>query len=196
MVGRVLLTGMCVAAMAGVAAAEERGPDPLSPAELLKGPSLHETGRIAGMAVTPLPPASGPVPVRPDTGDKGERSIQDVAAKVDVPRPPPHGTINAGVLDTEVGEYFARLDDCRVDVARRRQVAPADVHADALTLRWTIRRNGTVTATEVVAVSPTDPEVVDCVKADMSTWTFTRPRGGPVPVERDFKFRPAPESLF
>jgi hypothetical protein len=187
MVGRVLLTGVCVAAMAGVAAAEERGPDPLSPAELLNGPSLHETGRIARTpVVTPLPAAAGSVPVRPDTGDKGERSIQEAAAKVAVPRPPPHGTINPGALDTEVGEYFARLDDCRIDVARRRKVAPADVPADALTLRWTIRRNGTVGATEVVAVSPTDLDVVDCVKAEMSTWTFSRPHGGPVPVERDF----------
>jgi len=191
MVGRVLLAGMCVAAMAGVAGAEERGPDPLSPAELLNGPSLHETGRIA-----PLPPASGPVPVRPDTGDKSERPVQEVAAKVDVPRPPPHGTINAGTLDAEVGEHFARLDDCRIDVARRRQVPPVDVRADALTLRWTIRRNGTVGATEVVAASPTDLDVMDCVKAEMSTWTFTRPRGGSLPVERAFKFRPAPESLF
>ena len=41
----------------------------------------------------------------------------------------------------------------------------------------------------VVATDPTDADVMDCVKAAMSGWTFTRPRGGPVAVERTFRFR-------
>ena len=48
---------------------------------------------------------------------------------------------------------------------------------------------GDIAATEVVATAPIDIDVMDCVKGAMRTWTFTRPRGGPVPVERAFHFR-------
>jgi hypothetical protein len=182
--------GILLVALVGPARADEQAPT--SPAELLNGPSLHETGRIAAMTIAPLEAAPETLQPRPDTGDRGERSIQKVAAAVDKPLPPRAGTINPGTLEREIQERFAPLDDCRIDVARRQRVAPADVRADVLILRWTIRRNGEAGRTDVVAVSPTDLDVMDCVKAAMSTWTFTRPQGGPVPVEREFRFRPVP----
>ena len=66
------------------------------------------------------------------------------------------------------------------------------VVADQLLLRWTIEPSGLIGSTEVVAARPVDLELMDCVKAAMSRWSFTRPRGGAVHVERPFTFRRAP----
>jgi hypothetical protein len=191
---RVFVVGLALA-MAAPAWGQERAaddPDRFSPAEMRRGPSWRETGRIGDMTPAPVPPAASAVQRVPDVGDSGERSVDKAAAAVNVPRAERVGTINPATLEREVGERLATLDDCRIEVARRHQVPPADVRADTLTLRWTIRPNGAAGATEVVATAPVELEVMDCVKATMSTWTFSRPRGGPVPVERDFRFRPVP----
>jgi hypothetical protein len=58
--------------------------------------------------------------------------------------------------------------------------------------RWTIEPSGLTGSTDVVAARPIDLELMDCVKAAMSRWAFTRPRGGAVHVERSFTFRRAP----
>ena len=105
------------------------------------------------------------------------------------PPPEPTGTIDQTLLDDQIETRFASLDDCRVDVARRRRVAPTEVQGDTLTLRWLIRPTGEIGATQVVATSPTDLDLMDCVKAAMSKWSFTAPSGGSVRVERAFKFR-------
>ena len=88
----------------------------------------------------------------------------------------------------QIAEHFADIADCRVDVARLKQVMPAEVMADKLMLRWIIQPDGTTASTEVVAVAPVDLGIMDCAKRVMSQWTFTRPRGGPMSVERPFQF--------
>jgi hypothetical protein len=177
--------------LGGAAFADEgqQRPDPLAPSELLHGPSLRETGRIGGgfgaeALGSGMPPAPAPV-----TGDRGEKSIGPAAQKVRSRPLEPVGTINPATLESEIGDRFAGLDDCRIEVARQEQVPPANVQADALTLRWKILPTGAVAATQVVATTPTDPAVMDCVKVVMATWQFTHPRGGSVSLERPFKFR-------
>ena len=55
-------------------------------------------------------------------------------------------------------------------------------------LRWIIESDGTIGATDVVAVAPVDLAVMDCAKRVMSQWRFTAPRGGSMLVERDYAF--------
>jgi hypothetical protein len=165
-------------------------PDPYSPAQMLDGPSLRATGRVGTMAPEPRPDASEEIKAEPENADRKEKSVAPIAATVDRPPPERTGTIDDTLLDDEVQTRLGSLDDCRVDVARRRRVAPTEVQGDTLTLRWVIRPSGEVGATQVVATSPTDLDLMDCVKGVMSTWSFTPPSGGLVRVERAFKFRP------
>ena len=84
------------------------------------------------------------------------------------------------------------MQNCRVDVARAKRVPPSKVVADELFLRWTIEPSGQVSSTEVVATTRVDLDLMDCVKAAMSRWSFTPPRGGAVRIERPFTFRLVP----
>lgn len=159
--------------------------DSLSPERLMAGPSLHETGRIA---VSPAMPTSaienaGQTPVSPT-----EKSITRAASTINVAPVGPHGVIDQRVLDREVADHFADIGGCRVEVARTKQIKPPQVVADQLLLRWTIEPDGSIGATEIVAIAPVDLAIMDCAKRVMSQWTFSRPRGGPMAVERHFKF--------
>jgi hypothetical protein len=97
------------------------------------------------------------------------------------------GVIDQSVLDREVQARLSSAQDCRLEVARRKQVAPSEVVAAPLTLRWTILPSGSVVSTAVISSTPDDAELADCLKKQMVSWIFTRPHGGPVSVERTFK---------
>jgi hypothetical protein len=104
----------------------------------------------------------------------------------------PVGQVDLGLLDQEIDARFASLDHCRVDVARRKRVSPAQIAADTLTLRWTILGKGQVAAMDVVGSTPVDPEVMDCIKREGSSWRFTAPFGGDVRLQRVLVFRLLP----
>jgi len=173
-------------------------PTPLPPAapggslssdRLMAGPSLRETGRIAA---TPVPMPSTAIENSLDTpGVSKEKSITPAASSIAVAPTRPHGVMDPRVLDREIGEHFADIAGCRVEVARAKQVTPPQIVADEILLRWTIDSDGSISSTEVVAIAPVDMGVMDCAKRTMSQWTFSRPRGGPVTVERKFKFASA-----
>ena len=156
---------------------------------LFSGPSLRETGRIGAM------PSSAPsnlIEPEAQMQSPDEKSIAPAATALEEEETPPKrpaGVIDKRVLDREIAERFVTIDDCRVEVARSHQVLPTAVTAVTLLLRWTIDRDGTTSATDVVATSAVDMAVMDCAKQAMSRWTFTRPRGGPVSVERKFTFK-------
>ena len=169
-------------------------PDPLAPSSLLSGPSLYETGKVGVSPDTPPGPAPTPVPPELQWGGNGEKSIKPVAADIaNAPPPrPPQGIIDPERLESETAAAFETIENCRLDVARDKQVTPAKVAADRLILRWTIEPSGLTTGTEVVAASPVNLELMDCVKAAMSQWSFSKPRGGSVRVERVYTFRQMP----
>jgi len=167
-------------------AAPAAAPDALSPTRLMDGPSLHETGRIA---IVPTPASTGGIENDALPSSPKEKSISRAASSIDAtPARVPAGVINPQVLDREIAAHFADIAGCRVEVARSKQLKPADIVADKLLLRWIIEPDGSTGSTDVVAILPVDLGIMDCAKRVMSQWTFTRPRGGPMTVERHFAF--------
>jgi hypothetical protein len=187
-----LVLGLATSLKAAPADVADDSASPPPPPGLISGPSLYETGKI-GM-VPESAPTPTPIPAELQWAGNSEKSIKPVAADIaDAPPPrPPEGAIDATRLSQEIQANFETLENCRVDVARARQVELSKVAADQLLLRWTIMPSGLTGSTEVVAARPVDLDLMDCVKAAMSRWTFTRPRGGAVHVERAFTFRRAP----
>jgi hypothetical protein len=103
-------------------------------------------------------------------------------------QPQPAGAAGEpAVLERQIHSRLTLLNGCPVEVARHQRIAPAAVKARRLTLRWTILPNGRVADTAVVATSPVDGRVMDCVKRQMSLWSFTQP-DGPLRLERPFTF--------
>jgi len=188
----VLVLGLVTPALAQPAAVSSPAPNPAPATNLVAGPSLYETGKIG--IVPESAPSPAPVPAELQWAGNSEKSIKPVAADIaDAPPPrPPEGAIDPARLSQEIQASFETLENCRVDVARARRVELSKVVADQLLLRWTIEPSGLIGSTEVVAARPIDLDLMDCVKAAMSRWTFTRPRGGAVHVERPFTFRRAP----
>jgi hypothetical protein len=142
------------------------------------------TGRIAGASVDGTGTAIVPLVAHTQ---RHESSVKPAAAVALAP--PPAGFIPAKVLDAEISTRFEALEQCRIDVARRKRVQMSSIEADRVTLRWTILRTGQAVATEAVATTPIDADVLDCVKREMNAWMFSRPSGGPLPIERFFRFR-------
>ena len=189
----VLVLGLVAPAKAEPAAVSPAGAEQQFPANLLPGPSLYETGKV-GVPESATTPAPTPVPAELQWAGNSEKSIKPVAADIaDAPPPrPPEGAVDPVRLTQEIQTNFETLENCRVDVARAKRVPLSKVVADELLLRWTIDPSGSTGGTQVVATAQVDLDLMDCVKAAMSRWTFSRPRGGAVHVERPFTFRRAP----
>ncbi len=156
-------------------------------AAILNGLAPERPGRVAGASVD-----GRGIEIAPSDVDvtRGQRESQVAGPAAAALAPPPAGSVDAQELASEIAKRFHPLEGCRTDVARRRRVSTRDIEADRLTLRWTITERGQVTSTEVVGTTAVDDAVLDCVKREMKTWTFSPPSGGPLPVERLFRFRP------
>ncbi len=187
----VLALGLATPVKAQPSAPPVPAADSMSPTNLVAGPSLYETGKVGVMPESAPTPAPTPVPLELQWAGNSEKSIKPVAADIaDAPPPrPPQGTIDPARLDREIAANFETVENCRVDVARAKRVALSKVLADELLLRWTIDPSGLTGSTEVVATTPVDLDLMDCVKSAMSRWAFSRPRGGSLRVERPFAFR-------
>ena len=151
----------------------------------LHGLDPNRTGRIANVPVAHEGTTIAPAVLR-----QSREAPVTPAATVAL-APPPPGVIDEKLLAGEIATRFEPLALCRIDVARNKQLRAEEVEADRLTLRWTIEPTGKVTATEVVGTTAVDADVLHCVKQQMIGWTFSRPSGGPLPVERVFQFRSA-----
>ena len=189
-----LALGVVTPVRAQPAAVSPPAADQLSPTNLVSGPSLYETGKVGVMPESAATPAPTPVPAELQWAGNSEKSIKPVAADIaDAPPPrPPEGTMDPVRLTQEIQTNFEALENCRVDVARAKRVELSKVAANELLLRWTIEPSGQTGPTEVVATAPVDLDLMDCVKAAMSRWSFTPPRGGAIHAERTFTFRRAP----
>jgi hypothetical protein len=151
----------------------------------LNGLHADRPGRIANAPVAGAGTTIAPAVLR----QSQEASVMPAATVALAPPPP--GVIDDKLLASEIATRFEPLELCRIDVARDKRLRAEEVEADRLTLRWTIEPTGTVTAAEVVGTTAVDADVLDCVKHQMIGWTFSRPTGGPLPVERVLRFRSA-----
>lgn len=161
--------------------------DPLAPAQLQDGPSLRETGRIAATGV-----ANTGVQIDKPSADRRvarEQPVESVGDALESPAGRNEGVVDTRLLKREIRSRFAELNDCPREVARHQGKAAASLRARRLTLRWTILPNGQVANTAVVATSPVNAGVMDCVKRQMSLWSFAPPNGGSFSLERPFAFR-------
>jgi hypothetical protein len=162
-------------------------PRPTTPTELVRGPSLYETGRIGQAAV-----AEPGVPTNraAERAAPPEMAVQAKQPAREGPTPAAYsGVVDQTVLDREIAPRFRLLGDCKAEVAHRKRVAASTITGSHLLLRWTILPNGRVTDTQVVATAPADPRVVDCIKERMSGWSFRPGSGGAARIERKFSFR-------
>ena len=154
----------------------------------LREPSLYETGRVGKMGVSD----SGVRIKQTQDGTKPKELRVDEKASAPedaITGAQSRGLLNAAVLGREIRPRFALLKDCRIEVARQKRIEVSALAAGSLTLRWTVLQNGRVADTQVVATSPVDGRIIDCVKRQMSFWSFSPPTGGAARVERPFKFQ-------
>ena len=82
------------------------------------------------------------------------------------------------IIEAEYRRAEPRLQQCRIEVARRRRVAPSRVAAKSVTLRWTIEPSGRVHDAEALLAPQTDTEVAACAKRVISEWVFAKQPGG------------------
>lgn len=158
--------------------------DALTPARLMAGPSIFETGRVGKMAVS-----GAQIPkTRADHGILQEPLVPQPVGPAERPAQPPSGVINQAVLGREIKSRFAALGTCRTEVARHGKIAPMSGPKHRLMLRWTILPSGRITDATVIATARVNLRVMDCVKRHMTAWTFSAPRGGSVRVERPLTF--------
>lgn len=151
-----------------------------APSGFPQGPSLRETGRIGAM----FPQGSGEI-VRDDQRvSPADVTVQQVAM---VDRTAGRSGVEDDGLTREIAARLAAAQGCRIEVARRKQVAPSEVVSAPMTLRWTILPSGAVSSTAVAITTVEDADLADCVKRQMVSWNFPRLSGGPVNVERIFQ---------
>lgn len=187
-----LLLGLGVLAARTAGAQDDKKNDPAAdnPDNPMNGPSLRETGRIGATSsktegfpidesrrVTTVPSETAVTPVAEANGI----AMSEADAT-------PSGHIDPARLEPEVEARFANARLCRIEVARHKRIAIDQVRAKTLELRWTILPSGLVAATQVVATSPADADVMSCVKARMASWKFTAPTGGAVAMDRSLAF--------
>jgi hypothetical protein len=90
--------------------------------------------------------------------------------------------------EAELSQTDARVAGCRIEVARRRQIAPGKVPAGSVRLRFIVEPNGRVHDAEALSASGTDHEVAACAKRILSEWAFGKHSGTAVVVERNYHF--------
>jgi hypothetical protein len=169
-----------VGAMVSVAAGCERGAHAQTAS--LNGLDPDRAGRIANVPVAHEGTSIAPAILH----QSQEEPVKPAATVALAPAPP--GVIDGKRLDSEIAARFEPLEQCRIDVARGKQLRADAVAADRLTLRWTIELTGKVHAPEVVGTTAVDADILACVKHQMNSWTFSPPSGGPLPIERAFVF--------
>lgn len=108
----------------------------------------------------------------------------------EIPRRPLRrvGTLDRKVLAAEIRAQIADAELCRFKVAQAAGIPPADVKAGELTLHWTIQTTGETRGTLVFEGTETDLALMKCVRRRMNGWRFSKPSGGPVDVEYDYRF--------
>ncbi len=144
--------------------------------------AMNGTGRVGdlspraevpvGAARIPDGRAVGNAPkVAPASGDREEPTL-------------PRAT---GLSEQEYQQTERSVANCRIEVARRRRVVPAQVSAGTVVVRFTVERSGRVRDAEAVWAANTDLEVAACAKRVVSEWTFSKHASGDIHAEHSYR---------
>jgi hypothetical protein len=128
----------------------------------------------------------------PEVAAGQERNLPPPEPNVDRPRTMPELTGKAKSRLFRTPAYKQRLGElqsCRNEVAFDRKVKPSTVVARGVLLRWTVNREGKPQDVEVVAVAPTDPDVMTCVHRKLSAWQEAELPDDPYRVSHKLSFR-------
>lgn len=169
--------GVVLGMMLWVVAGSARAEDGHSGLSGLDG-AMDETGKVGDLS-----PRSD-VPV-------GLPSIPDEQALRHAPTAVPAGSrrdedtlpSRPGISEQEFQQTEGPVANCRIEVARRRRVAPAQISAGTVVLRFTIEPSGRVHDAEAVWAANTDLDVAACAKRVLSEWTFAKHAAGDIHVE-------------
>jgi hypothetical protein len=143
--------------------------------------AMGATGRIGVYK----PSAAGQIQPPAVEADSAARPLQTPAERDAPPAAPPQ----PGLVEEELRPTEARVGSCRLEVARRRQIAPAKLPAKEVVLRFTVEPDGRVRDAEAISAPNTDLEVAACAKRVLSEWVFARHRGDAIAVQRTYRFR-------
>ena len=173
-----LLTGMMFW-MAAASARAENLPAGLAGLDV----GMKGTGRVGGLS----PRSEGPI-AAPSIPDRQARPYAPTAAASRVRRDDEVVPARAaGISELEYAQTQGPVANCRIEVARRRRVAPAQVSAGSVVLRFTVEPSGRVHDAEAVSAINTDLDVAACAKRVLSEWTFAKHAAGNINVERVYR---------
>jgi len=179
---RWVVLGVMIGAVAGYASAE-----PAATGLTGLDDKLSSTGRIGAYA----PQSSSQIApgIAPPTteSDSASRALQPVSAKpANLSAPVDR---RGGLAEEEFTPTDGPVTACRVEVARRRQVAPNRLAAKEVVLRFNVQADGRVRNAEAVSALDTDLEIAACAKRVLSEWVFAKHPGEAIAVERTYRFR-------
>ena len=177
-----MVLGVMIGAAAGYASAE---PSRTGLAGLED--KLSSTGRIG--VYTPRSSSQIAPGVAPPTSDRdsASRGLRPVASERAIPTAPVDR--QGALTDQEFGPTEGRVANCRLEVARRRQVALKAVAAKEVVLRFDVEADGHVRNAEAVSAIDTDLEIAACAKRVLSEWVFAKHSGEAIAVERTYRWR-------
>jgi len=148
---------------------------------------LSSTGRIgvyAPQSSSQIVPGVAPPTSERDSASRGLRPVSAERANLSVPT-----DRRGGLAEEEFTPTDGPVTACRVEVARRRQVAPNKLAAKEVVLRFNIEADGHVRNAEAVSALDTDLEIAACAKRVLSEWVFAKHTGEAIAVERTYRFR-------
>ena len=179
---RWVVLGVMIGATAGYASAE-----PAATGLAGLDDKLSSTGRIGAYAPqssSQIAPGIAPPTSERDSASRGLQPVSTERPTLGVPADP-----RGGLSEEEFTPTDGPVIACRVEVARRRQIAPKKVAAKVVVVRFNVEADGHVRNAEAVSALDTDLEIAACAKRVLSEWVFAKHAGEAIAVERTYRFR-------
>jgi hypothetical protein len=148
---------------------------------------LSSTGRIGAYAPkssSQIAPGVAPPTSERDSASRGLQPVSTERAHLGAP-----AERRGGLTEEEFAPTDGHVAACRVEVARRRQVAPKKLAAKEVVLRFNVEADGHVRNAEAVSALDTDLEIAACAKRVLSEWVFAKHAGEAIAVQRTYRFR-------
>lgn len=127
----------------------------------------------------PLPEETPTLPVQ-DAGVEAEGKV----------RPKKRVAIPMGTIDPDVVKSFIRKHKNKVRACYERELKRNAILQGKVVTSITINPDGSVANVKFLSDSVHSSAMNRCIRKEISSWTFPRPRGGRVVVQFPFRFEP------